>query len=199
MDRKCSERLFPSHSPRVYGENETGMTAPLLSIMEHSPSKLCPKDLRKQIGDSKLVWTINKINKGNRQATTIGLFPHALRQLTVASGFDPDDLSRSVIRACAARFREYLRLGQVPETCRVGAGKPNHHRCLDPFHYLDVIKGKLRSRVTCQCDIIDSNTRKRRRKQKRDSMHADPRQRSIDQHLGKTKCGEAGKREDSQS
>ena len=100
-----------------------------------------------------LVQLTKKINKGNRQAATIGLFPHALGIAVAAAGFEMDDLSRPVIRACANRFYEYLRLAREAEDLRTGAGKPNTKQCPDPFHHLNLnLPKQLSLRATCQCE-----------------------------------------------
>src|SRR5947209_6858296 len=98
------ERTLPSHPPRIYGKFLPA-AVPLLSLMDPEPVKLCNKDLRKKLKQGNLVRLVKSINNCNRQAATIGLFPHALRKRAVEAGAEIDDLSRSVIRTCTMRYQ----------------------------------------------------------------------------------------------
>jgi hypothetical protein len=139
-DKKFGERAMskaPTRLPRNVQE-----TCPLLTLMSPSPTRQCQRSLKKQVG--KRLRIVNSINNGNRQAATVGLFPHALREMVKEKypadfNVKMDHLSRTVIRACAARFREYQRLTVLYESFRTMQGRPNVHNCLDPFHYLDVL------------------------------------------------------------
>lgn len=123
--------------------------------MSALPQKQCQRSLRKQVG--KRLKQVNAINSGYRQAATIGLFPHALANM-VKEKYPTEGLSMMdnlrVIRVCAARFQEYQRLTIISEAHRTAYGKPNLHKCLDPFHFLEVSPRSPRQRATCHCDIV---------------------------------------------
>jgi hypothetical protein len=156
--------------------------------MAPEPVNLCPKDLRKKLKEGELVQLVKSVNRGNRQATTIGLFPHALRKRVEQAGFETDDLSRAIIRLCAKRFQEYLRLSRTAESYRQGMDKLNPYRCRDPFHYLDVARNKKNNpRATCMCEDIIITGKKRRRKMRKESTltrSKQPRAERKEPHLG---------------
>jgi len=74
LDLKFAERILPSHTSRVNGKF-TPARSHLLTIMEAEPGQLCYKDLRAKVKNGEIIQLIKKINKGNKQAATIGLFP----------------------------------------------------------------------------------------------------------------------------
>src|SRR5690242_3194961 len=113
-------------------------TVPILSLMSPDPLSPCIKNLRKVLRNGELVHLVKSTNNGNRQAATIGLFPHALRKEIEEAGFEIDDLM--IIRLCASRFQKYLRLSRAADGYRRGMDKSNPYRCRDPdpFHCLEV-------------------------------------------------------------
>ena len=154
-DKKFGERVMSEAPPRQSAI--VPQTCPVLTLMSALPQKQCQRSLRKQVG--KRLKQVNAINSGYRQAATIGLFPHALANMVKekypTEGLSMmDNLSRMVIRACAARFQEYQRLTVISEAHRTAYGKPNVHKCLDPFHFLEVSPSSPRQRATCHCDIV---------------------------------------------
>jgi hypothetical protein len=167
VDEKFGERIMSKAPPRL--GRSVQETCPTLTLMSAGPQKQCQQSLRKRVG--KNLKQVNTINCGNRQAATIGLFPYALERMVkdkypAEGSFKMDYLSRNVIRACAARFREYQRLTALSEALRTAHGKPNLHKCQDPFHFLDAPSSKSKLRATCHCDRLPKS---KKRSQKRPS------------------------------
>ena len=144
--RHCPEGKIVSEADKKFGERLmskaplrqsiiVSQTCPVLTLMSALPQKQCQRSLRKQVG--KRLKEVNAINNGYRQAATIGLFPHALSNM-VKEKYPTenlsmmDNLSRMVIRVCAARFQEYQRLTIISEAHRTADGKPNVHNVSIP-------------------------------------------------------------------
>ena len=86
----------------------------ILHLMDGNPLNADNHLLRKRIGDGDLLRLVTKINKGDKGAASLGLFPHALKKLVCdrhPDGVDLlENLSRDIIRACADRFSQYQAL-----------------------------------------------------------------------------------------
>lgn len=124
--------------------------------------------LRKRIRNGDVLKLAIKINKGDRGAASLGLFPHALKKLVCdrhANGAELlEELSRDIIRACADRFYQYQTLSAQAEGFRQGSEKQHAHRCVDPFHFLEpLVSKKTLPRVTCICDLLKSKRKSKSR------------------------------------
>ncbi len=153
--------------------------------MSPLPQRQCQASLRKQLG--RKLKEVNIINNGNRQAATIGLFPHVLKHMVklrhpLEAGEMIDKLSRAVVRACTARFQEYQRLIKNSEALRTGQGKPNHFKCVDPFHFLEVQANPRLPLATCHCHKTKCRKRKEKTKSDRPTRK---RKRNLRQGKGK--------------
>ena len=76
-DKKFGERLVSIAPRRLATRKES--KCPVLTLMSPLPQRQCQASLRKQVGQKRN--EVNIINSGSRQATTIGLFPHALKHM----------------------------------------------------------------------------------------------------------------------
>jgi ribonuclease HI len=169
--KRFSERRKITGPLRRYGTKDGQVR--VLTLMSNNHLKADATLLRKRIHNGALLKLVTKINKGDKGAATLGLFPHALKKLVCDKHQDGADrleqLSRDVIRACADRFLQYQTLSALSDKFRRGNDKPNTYRCLDPFHFLEPITNqRMTLRSTCTCDLL--RTKKKRKNRVSGSM-----------------------------
>ena len=154
---KFDERQRAEGSVRRYGNIDKKVR--VLTLMSKNHLKADSTLLRQRIRNSALLKQVIKINKGDREAATLGLFPHALKKLVCDRHPDGEDrmerLSHDIISACADRFRRYQALSARADKLRRGNDERNTLRCLDPFHFLEPLPNRktTRLRATCTCDL----------------------------------------------
>ena len=138
----------------------------ILSLMSSHNLRADPGQLRKRVGKiPPLLKLLTKANAGDKGAAALGLFPHALKKLVCDKHPDGVELSRDIIRACSTRFRQYQMLSAQADKYRQGNGIQNPHKCLDPFHFLEPLRGRLLTlRSTCVCDLIKGKRGKKNKK-----------------------------------
>jgi hypothetical protein len=163
IGQKFEERQQLSGYPRSFGKEVR--SSRILSLMSDNDLRADSTLLRKHTRNGPLLKLITKINRGDRGAATLGLFPHALRKLVCDKFPDGTDhmenLSRDIVRACADRFHQYQSLSLQAERFRQGSDNQNAHRCYDPFHFLQPLTKGIRLRSTCICDL--TRTKKKRK------------------------------------
>ena len=164
--QKFGERRQVTGPPRKFGREEKQVN--ILHLMDGNALKADSHLLRKRIRNGDVLKLAIKINKGDRGAASLGLFPHALKKLVCdrhANGAELlEELSRDIIRACADRFYQYQTLSAQAEGFRQGSEKQNAHRCVDPFHFLEpLVSKKTLPRATCICDLLKSKRKSKSR------------------------------------
>jgi hypothetical protein len=150
--QKFGERLQILGPPRSFGK--PAQKIGVINLMGSHHLRADQSHMRKCIKDNTQIKLITQINKGDKGMAAIGLFPHALKKIICEKCSEEiellDNLSRDIVRACALRFRHYQKLSAKSEELRQGRGKGNTSHCLDPFHFLELIHGKVPSlRSTC--------------------------------------------------
>jgi len=161
---KFGERQQMTGPPRRFGRDEKQVH--ILHLMDGNHLQADRHIMRKRIDDGDLLRLVTKINKGDKGAASLGLFPHALKKLVCdrhPNGADLlEDLSRDIIRACAERFSHYQALSAQAEKFRLCSNQ-NAHRCVDPFHFLKpAATQRTVPRTTCMCDLLTKRKRKPR-------------------------------------